>query len=196
VTAKPLIDFLFAAKVSAVVCDGITISHPCCNVPNCTVALKDCKKDRFCPRHLSRNFVCAVDDCEKPIQPDYKTCSDPAHRELETIQKQRNTANFQTRSRLERKAVSAPPDEATLEELANGGEAPDEGIEEGVCPQKSDKKFKARLGRRQTSTEQIMARPCGIIVARATFYHSESIPQVVVSPHNPLLASSQLTLMS
>lgn len=55
-----------------------------------------------------------------------------------------------------------------------------------VCPQKSDegiRQLRACAGRRQTHSEQFMARPCGVIVARATFYGSEPVPQTVVSSH-------------
>ncbi|KAF6742941.1 hypothetical protein DFP72DRAFT_829203 [Ephemerocybe angulata] len=149
-------------KASAIVCDGITIGHPCCNVPNCMIPLADCKKDRFCKNHTSRNSVCAVDICEQPVQPGFKTCGEASHRELDNKQK----------------ILSAPPDEETLEELVANDMAPDEGVEEGMCAQKKTR-IKGSFGRNQTSTEMIMARPCGIIVARATSYFSESVPQTV-----------------
>ncbi|KAJ7176233.1 hypothetical protein C8R43DRAFT_943027 [Mycena crocata] len=44
-----------------------------------------------------------------------------------------------------------------------------------------NRKIRALFGRRRTHNEQIFLRPCGIIVAHATFYASESVSQTVVS---------------
>jgi len=52
------------------------------------------------------------------------------------------------------------------------------------CPSKSaggNKKFKAQFGRRRTHNEQILVRPCGVIVARATFFGAEAVSNVLVS---------------
>jgi hypothetical protein len=42
------------------------------------------------------------------------------------------------------------------------------------------KKIRAQFGRSRTHNEQILVAPCGIIIARETFYHAESITAVVV----------------
>lgn len=42
------------------------------------------------------------------------------------------------------------------------------------------KKIRAKFGRTQTHNEQIIVAPCGMIIARETFYHAESITAVVV----------------
>ena len=41
-------------------------------------------------------------------------------------------------------------------------------------------KIHARFGRMWTHNEQILVAPCGVIIARETFYNAESIPTVVV----------------
>lgn len=41
-------------------------------------------------------------------------------------------------------------------------------------------KIRARFGRMRTHNEQILVAPCGVIIARETFYNAESIPTVVV----------------
>jgi len=46
---------------------------------------------------------------------------------------------------------------------------------------KKSKKMRAQFGRMRTHNEQILVAPCGIIIARETFYFSEAIPSVVVS---------------
>ncbi len=100
---------------------------------------------------------------------------------------------YQMRTQLQRASVSNPPDEDLTQSLQANGEPLDEGIEEGItvdakantiCPQKPEsgnRKVIARFGRRQTHNEQLMVRPCGMIIARATFFGSETVPQTVVS---------------
>jgi hypothetical protein len=59
-----------------------------------------------------------------------------------------------------------------------------DGNTDSACPSKPEagnRKIRALFGRRRTHNEQIMVRPCGIIVARQTFFGSETIPQTVVS---------------
>ena len=53
------------------------------------------------------------------------------------------------------------------------------------CPDKpatTSRSMRAMFGRRRTHNEQIFIRPCDIIVKRATFYGSETTPQVLVRP--------------
>jgi hypothetical protein len=45
-----------------------------------------------------------------------------------------------------------------------------------VSAHSSSRSVKARLTRSWTHNEQLMVRPCGIIIGRATFYSSESLP--------------------
>jgi len=42
-------------------------------------------------------------------------------------------------------------------------------------------KLRAQFGRKRTHNEQIIVAPCGIILARETFYGAEAVPTVVVS---------------
>lgn len=42
------------------------------------------------------------------------------------------------------------------------------------------KKIRAKFGRSRTHNEQILVAPCGMIIARETFYYAESITAVVV----------------
>jgi hypothetical protein len=55
-------------------------------------------------------------------------------------------------------------------------------IQQPVVPiaPSTKKKIRAKFGRSQTHNEQILVAPCGIIIARETFYHAESITAVVV----------------
>ncbi|KAF8964966.1 hypothetical protein BDZ97DRAFT_1659637 [Flammula alnicola] len=159
----------------AAICDGVTITHPCCSVAHCTEPLANIKRDRFCPGHQHRLKVCAVERCEQEVSAGYLTCNEPTHRQLEITRKRRNAANFQLRPQLQRTTVATPPDEDTAIPV-------DPSSEGATCAQKPDSgihRVTARFGRRQTHNEQIMARPCGMIVARATFFGSETVPQTV-----------------
>ena len=49
-----------------------------------------------------------------------------------------------------------------------------------VVPTGPKKKIRAKFGRSRTHNEQILVAPCGMIIARETFYHAESITAVVV----------------
>ena len=71
------------------------------------------------------------------------------------------------------------------ERLRKAGLADDpvDGIVETVCPEKPDsgnKTVRARFGRRRTHNEQLIVRPCGVIVSRATFFGSEPVSEVKV----------------
>ncbi|KAJ7578321.1 hypothetical protein C8J56DRAFT_1112406 [Mycena floridula] len=160
-------------KVSAIVSDGVTIGHPCCGVIHCPEPLEH-RNSRFCAGHSFLHKLCAVEGCSEPVAQDRLTCIDPEHQQLENRHRARNIASFERKKRAQRQQVSTPADE--------DADIPDEGIEEEECPSKhaeGNRILRAMLGRRQTHNEQLMIRPCGIIVARGTFYGSETIPQVV-----------------
>jgi len=191
---SPFLNSHFPEMVRAIVSDGITIGHPCCSVAHCTEPLENVKRDRFCPGHQYRLDVCAIEDCEVEVLTGHLTCGNPTHRKLEEKRRLRNAANFQMRPQLQRTTVSNPPDEEATQSLQADGEPLDEGIEEvelpvdqskeASCPQKPEsgnRRITARFGRRQTHNEQLMVRPCGMIVARTTFFGSETVPQTVVS---------------
>jgi hypothetical protein len=112
------------------------------------------------------------------------TCEIPEHAALEKRHKQRGTAFFQLRGKLQRANVANPVDSEaavlTAEEVEEM-EVTDKSCD--PCPSKPDtgiRKIRAMFGRRRTHNEQIMVRPCGMIVARQTFFGSETTPQTVV----------------
>jgi hypothetical protein len=183
----------------AIISDGLGITHPCCGVAHCTEPLENVKRDRFCPGHQYRLNVCAIEGCEQDVSTGYLTCEDAAHRALEQKRQLRNKANFQLRPQLQKVTTSNPSnpplDEEVTQFLQAEGEPVDEGVEETLlpaepsqetsgCPQKPEsgnRRVTGRFGRRQTHNEQLMVRPCGMIIARATFFGSETVPQTVVS---------------
>ena len=56
--------------------------------------------------------------------------------------------------------------------------------DEEPCPaaksELGNRKLKAQFGRRRTHSEQLLVRPCGVIVARATFFGAEAVSNVLV----------------
>ncbi|KAF7304404.1 hypothetical protein HMN09_00842500 [Mycena chlorophos] len=156
------------SKIHVVVIDGITIGHPCCGVLHCPTPLAS-NRDRYCPDHVDEDKKCAVEGCGVlcDIDNGFLTCSDPGHRHLETVHKKRDKAMFQLRTR--RTA------EITAEEFE------EMEILSGDCPATKDpngnRKIRALFGRRKSHNEQIIVRPCGMIIARATFFGSETVTQ-------------------
>lgn len=115
------------------------------------------------------------------------TCDIPEHAALETRHRQRGTAFFQLRGKLQRANVANPVDSEAVTLTAEEVEEmdlTDAEADQSSCPNKPDtgiRKIRALFGRRRTHNEQIMVRPCGMIVARQTFFGSETTPQTVVS---------------
>ncbi|KAJ7688745.1 hypothetical protein B0H17DRAFT_938044, partial [Mycena rosella] len=173
-------------KIHVIVIDGITIGHPCCGVLHCpTVPIPlGNNRHRFCPHHSPlRDKVCAVEGCEVDAETGFMTCNDANHRLLETTHKKRNKAMFQLRTNVARPGVSNPENafaaEITAEEIEEL-ELPHD-TKDPACPASKDpsgnRKIRALFGRRKTHNEQIIVRPCGVIVAHATFLGSETVTQ-------------------
>lgn len=169
-------------KVSVVVIDGITIGHPCCGVLHCAESLAN-NRDRFCPSHHHHRTLCAIVGCEKSVVEGRLTCSSPNHSKLEEYRKAKGKAFFQLKSQLERSRVSNPEDSTEAQPTVEETEEMvlDDG-EDDACAGKDEdgnRKLQAVFGRRRTHNEQIIVRPCGMIVARRTFHGSESLQQTV-----------------
>ncbi len=61
-------------------------------------------------------------------------------------------------------------------------------------PAEGNRRLRALFGRRRSHNEQLIVRPCGIIVARETFFGSETTPQVIVCHQLLVQAVCSLTL--
>lgn len=44
------------------------------------------------------------------------------------------------------------------------------------------RKLRAQFGRRRTHNEELFVAPCGMILARETFFHAEGVASVIVCP--------------
>ncbi|KAJ7708088.1 hypothetical protein B0H17DRAFT_857169, partial [Mycena rosella] len=86
-------------KLQSAHCDGDTIGHRCCKAHDCKTPLPSHRR-HFCPDHAHLTLKCAVVECPADVAAAHRTCSDPAHRALETAYFSRGKALFQLRSRL------------------------------------------------------------------------------------------------
>lgn len=180
--------------MQSAVCDGDTIGHRCCRVHDCKVPLST-NKHRFCPTHDHLKTQCAVTDCSVQISPGFRTCDNVEHRALEKAYFQRGKALFQLRARLKKAGVAVPPDSVSLLENNDDSEHEEEMVIESTpngpvealdCdgkPEEGNRRLRAYFGGRRTHNEQLIMRPCGVILSRATFYGSEAVSAVNVGIH-------------
>jgi hypothetical protein len=171
-------------KVSVVVIDGVTVGHPCCGIHNCHNPLAK-NRHRFCPQHAPvHNLVCSVVGCDRRVQANKLTCDITEHQEVERIHHERGQACFQLKDRLLRAKV-AHPNDAIAEDQPLPTLVDAENDEEDFNIQQQPgssvtKKIRAQFGRRRTHNEQIIVAPCGMILARETFFGAEGVASVIV----------------
>lgn len=60
----------------------------------------------------------------------------------------------------------------------------EDGKGRGAKKGRRGNKIRGVFSRKWTHNEQLMVRPCGVVIGRATFYQSESVPAVKVSSEN------------
>jgi hypothetical protein len=169
-------------KVWVVVIDGVTVGCPCCAIHNCKIPLEN-NRHRFCPKHAAQNLICSIVGCDSPVVAENRTCYDQIHQEVERIHTERGQARFQLKERLQRARI-AHPNDAVAEETSTDLEADIEAEDFEIGnSQQSEKKerIRAQFGRKRTHNEQIIVAPCGMIIARETFYGAEGVGSVIVS---------------
>ncbi|KAF8588794.1 hypothetical protein K439DRAFT_1645329 [Ramaria rubella] len=133
---------------------GITIGHPCCVIHDCKIPLENASQDVYCPAHLRYESKCAVTVCESFHEVNFE-----AYRE-------KGSTFFQDGEYA-----------IMVEGKDNLGANPvvlecDEKAVQGNC------KLHAQFGRRHIHNKQLIIRPCGVIISRATFFGSEAISLV------------------
>jgi hypothetical protein len=194
--------------ISVVVIDGVTVGRTCCAVHNCKVHLQS-NKFCFCPDHYNLHFTCSIVSCNAPVTVGAKTCNIPVHKEIERIHTERGRALFELKKKLERARVAHPNnsmaedvdepmvvDEVAEQEFDVNNEGlpmPDRTqngadlatttatVTAAATTGQPSKRMKALFGRHRTHNEQLIVAPCGMIMARETFYGAEAVPTVVVS---------------
>jgi len=193
--------------VLVAVMDGVTLGHPCCAFHNCKIPLTT-SRDRFCVTHRSLSNICAIKYCSTIVVEGKKTCANPSHQEVERLYILRGESRVQLQEKLKRQRVSHPNDgiaeEVDLGELIDDDEEEEFELDEldprlvhGVNEAVSDprgasplptgsamggkKRISARFGRKRIHNEQILVAPCGMILARDTFFGAEAIATCAVS---------------
>ncbi|KZV70040.1 hypothetical protein PENSPDRAFT_579888 [Peniophora sp. CONT] len=168
--------------IDAVVMDGVTIGHPCCSVPHCMEALTN-QQDRFCADHMPLSSVCAIQGCSAVISgPGSLTCSESSHVAHAMRDKQLNSFSHLKRraEKAERlkKGLSAQPSYAqTALDRAQDPLPPQSDKPETALPLPLEEaKLRNFLHRRWTHNEQLMLRPCGVCISRASMFTAESMP--------------------
>ncbi|KIJ57565.1 hypothetical protein HYDPIDRAFT_104097, partial [Hydnomerulius pinastri MD-312] len=162
-------------KVQVAVCDGNTIGHPCCARHDCKVPL-DNLRQRHCPIHQHFDGSCAVDACGASHSPGFRTCGIKEHRDVEEAYFRPASALFQLRARLKKAGISVATELTDMHDLGEAHETTSTG-REGKS-EEGNRKLRARFGQRRTHNEQLIMRPCGVILARATFFGSEAVSAV------------------
>ena len=165
-------------KVWVVVIDGVTVGCPCCAVHNCKVPLEN-NRHRFCPNDAAQNLICAIVGCDSPVVAESCTCSEPSHQEVERIHWKRGQARFQLQERLQRARV-AHPNDAVAEEADAVADVDDEAEDFEVGGKKKEH-IRAQFCHKRTHNEKIIVAPCGMIIARETFYGAEGVGSVIIS---------------
>ena len=185
--------------VSVVVMDGITIGHPRCAIDGCKFPLATAR-DRYCSEHRFYGNICVIQGCEQTIIGNKLTCENPEHQAVENLRDLRGRSRFQLQERLRRARIAHPIDgiaeERMLEEIAEEEVVEEEFLVNGSqnvqettnFPQiQVKKRLRAQFGRKRTHNEQVIVAPCGIILARETFYGAEAISSCVVGDHWPCI---------
>ena len=86
------------------------LGHPCCGVFRCTDDLEN-NHHRFCQKHDSQHGICAVVDCNEPVQertvgPRLKACSKAEHQKMERLNFEKGKAAFTLTERLQKRGAS------------------------------------------------------------------------------------------
>ncbi|KZO93021.1 hypothetical protein CALVIDRAFT_486523, partial [Calocera viscosa TUFC12733] len=143
--------------LTCAITDGVSIGRPCCAIHNCPNALSS-NRARYCSSHSTLESICAVEGCDQRVEDGLRTCSLAEHMLLESNYKAigQSFNLLKTQLQLEEVEVATKNVEAKRTE-------------------KKDVKPMARFARRRTHNEQLVVRPCGIILARGTFYGAEAL---------------------
>ncbi|THV00023.1 hypothetical protein K435DRAFT_606423, partial [Dendrothele bispora CBS 962.96] len=162
-------------EVFAVVCDGVTVGRPTCGVAHCKGQLSSTKVS-FCEAHSSKERQCRINGCEAQATPGSKSCADVDHKAVERCYNEVGQSTFLLKQRSERahQAFKETNDVWDAEVDLDTGS----GLMFDVVHQGKKKNIRAQFGRKRTHNEQLIICPCGIIVARETFFHSEAFSLV------------------
>ena len=121
-------------------------------------------------------------------------CALADHQRVKNLHNTRGQSRFQLKEQQEHSHV-AHPNDSVGEQVTSISEIIDdeeeqvfEATREGPMPvtpnstaRGSHPRICAQFGRRRMHNEQLFVAPCGMIIARETFYHAEALYSVIVS---------------
>ncbi|KAJ7574078.1 hypothetical protein C8J56DRAFT_1065320 [Mycena floridula] len=192
------------SKCQVVVCDGLSMGHPCGTSFRCTTALQK-NSHRFCPLHSHLNFVCSIQGCDLPCVTNQKSCTD--HLQLEDLHFACGQAAFKLAHHynVAKRAAGKDIDEKEIAEelypveedgdifeiqenhihLTSTVKPPSVGVVDDLvpCDSKSETRnhrLKAHFNRSRTHNEEVLTCPCGVILARSTFFGAEAVSNVLL----------------
>ncbi|KZT61919.1 hypothetical protein CALCODRAFT_427048 [Calocera cornea HHB12733] len=120
-----------------------------------------------------RRFCCAVHNCPQPL-PTYRSRFCPEHAAMESVCAVKDCS----RSVRSGKQTCDAPQHAELEENYHTTGQSFALLRRRLLQTQNYHRGHAHFGRRRTHNEQLVVRPCGIILARGTFYGAESLSGV------------------
>jgi hypothetical protein len=136
------------------------------------------------------NSKCSITECPVANSPGFCTCEKAEHCTLEKAYSNGNVL-FQLKSRLKKAGVAVPSDSVPLRETSGNdkevimesapGGLPVEVPDCNGKPEVGNVKLCTYFGCWQTHNEQLIMRPCRIILSQATFFGSEAVLAVHVS---------------
>lgn len=149
--------------------------------------------DRYCQNHQDQlSNQCIAQPCIAPRLPKKEHCGNLDHIEAYKMHKHRRHANFTLARSTNRPGAKLPSDPsvhqnswtAALENLdtiflQNEGDREHEMARDGG-EAASKKKNRICLSHCRTHNDQLIVGCCGMIIARTTFYHAESVSAVKV----------------
>ncbi|KAL0563087.1 hypothetical protein V5O48_018989, partial [Marasmius crinis-equi] len=148
-------------------------------------------KNHFCQEHSPEEALCCISGCKEKARRGHRSCAVEAHAKLEERYVAKGKAAFQLQERLSR-ARGRHPDNSTPISIPGDEDGDTEDVEaalvddngsfvppEAATRDKPLSHVKGVFGRKRTHNEQLLVYPCGVIAARETFFHSESLPSVV-----------------
>ncbi|PIL31096.1 hypothetical protein GSI_05792 [Ganoderma sinense ZZ0214-1] len=158
-------------------------------------ACDDCEKivEVDAPEGVGRTWARLTADCSRPgtgiATLTRHSIRTPVHREVEEERRRKGRAMFELKRRLQARdvastirAVPSVDESSSLlddPDLDDPAFLDDPGLTSNVerkKPTVPPAKVKSTLTRRWTHNEQLLVRPCGIVISRATFYEAESLP--------------------
>jgi CxC6 like cysteine cluster associated with KDZ transposases len=167
-------------QITAGVHDGVTVQCLVCSVHDCTEPLRS-QKARFCETHSHRNDICYIYGCESSIQPGFSTCGLESHRAHELASREKHTAMFQLKNRLQAHGIpqvprpGSPPPVLSSPQVSSSASAQPQPTVQSPTPP-----VKGKNSRSYSHNEQLFVRCCGVVISRATFYGSEGLTGVAV----------------